>query len=116
MVINKLNVKEFDAIVFVGGLGTSEYVLNKTAHAVAQKSVKQNKVLAGICWAPIIFANAGVLEGKKATASMTQYLIKDNGGTYTRAKLTVDGKIVTANGPAASADFADAIIKLLKAS
>ena len=69
LLLDDLNVADFDAIVFIGGYGTEEYVKHQGAFAIAQEAVKQDKVLAAICWAPIILANAGVLKGKKATAS-----------------------------------------------
>ena len=46
--INEIKVKEFDAIVFIGGSGSSKYINDPKAHEIARQAVKHNKVLAAM--------------------------------------------------------------------
>ncbi|MEM2948117.1 MAG: DJ-1/PfpI family protein [Candidatus Anstonellales archaeon] len=120
--IQELGVSNYDAIVFVGGAGTPTVRKEERAIEIAQEAVEQDKVLGAICWAPTILAKAGVLEGKNATVWVgddpeygmrTDKVLEKFGATFSGEGYTVDGKIVTANGPANAENFAKAIEKLL---
>lgn len=119
ILIDDLDVTSFNAVVFIGGVGVKEeYWDNPKAHNVAQETVKQGKVLAAICWGPVILANAGVLDGKKGTVANSGgagSILKKKGCKYSIwSSVVVDGKIITANGPGASKSFAKAIIESLE--
>ncbi len=118
ILIDSLNVAEFDAVVFIGGSAVKkDFWDNPKAHAVAQETVKQGKVLAAICWGPVVLAKAGVLEGKKATghtAGDAHEILKSKGCDYTGESVTVDGNIITAYGPSSADSFAVAIIQALR--
>ena len=115
-----LRVSDFDAVVFVGGPGATEYVDNEAAHKIAQETVAQNKVLAAICISPEILAKSGVLKGKKATVWSSVVdrspikVLEDNGAEYVAQNVVQDGKIVTANGPAAAREFGKMIVEILE--
>jgi protease I len=116
IVLEKVNVKDYHAVLFIGGIGAKEYFANQVAQKIAQETVKNNKILAAICIAPSILANAGVLAGKKATVFKSEAEnLKAKGANYTGAAVEVDGKIITANGPDAASDFAQKVADLLKA-
>ena len=118
LLIDDVNVANFNAIVFIGGMGVrGEYWENPKAHAVAREAVKQGKILAAICWGPVILANAGALEGKKgtvATSGGTRSILKKKGCKYSWSNVVVDGNIITANGPSAAKAFARAVIESLE--
>ena len=110
--LDDIRVTDFDAIIFVGGNGTRVYLENPKAHKIAQDAVKNHKVLGAICWAPVILANAKVIDGKMATVHPNQKkLFQSTACIYTGDKVTVDGKIIIANGPESSALFGKAIIE-----
>jgi protease I len=120
--LRDLNVSKYDAIVFVGGAGTPIVRKEERAIEIAKEAVEQGKVLGAICWAPTILAKAGVLEGKKATVWVgddpeygmrTDQVLKKYGAIFTGEGYTVDGNIVTANGPANAENFAREIAELL---
>ncbi|MFH1230646.1 MAG: DJ-1/PfpI family protein, partial [Planctomycetota bacterium] len=115
MLIKDVNVDDWDIVVFVGGVGAKEYYDDKVAHKIATETVKQNKVLGAICLAPVILANAGVLNGKNATVwkDEKELLIK-KGVNYSEKDIEVDGKIITASGPTFAAEFAEQILKVFK--
>jgi protease I len=113
--ISKINVSEYDVIIFIGGGGASVYLNDSTAFKIAKQAYEQEKILAAICMAPSILANAGLLEGKKATAFPTeQENLEEHGCEYTNEEVTVDGRIITANGPEAAKEFGKTIVNALK--
>jgi len=120
--LDEFNTSDFDAVVFVGGAGARNLIDNQEAHHIAQEMVKADKVLAAICVAPTILARAGVLFGKKATVWSSPMdksavkILKEEGALYEEGPVVVDGKIITANGPAAAKEFGELILKLLTAS
>jgi len=112
--LDEIKVSDFDAIVFVGGRGSKIYHNNPIAHKIAKEAVQKNKILGAICWAPVTLANANVINGKMVTVNpVEEQWFKNKGFLYTGDKVTIDGKIITANGPEASAFFAKAIIESL---
>ncbi|MCM8779610.1 MAG: DJ-1/PfpI family protein [Candidatus Omnitrophica bacterium] len=113
--LEQISVNEFDAVIFVGGSGSSEYWDNSQAHKIAQEAMAQGKVLAAICIAPVTLAKAGLLRGKKATVWASEAgQLKAYGAFYTANAVEQDGKIVTANGPSAAREFGETIAKMLK--
>jgi protease I len=105
----------YDAVVFVGGGGSKLYFSNGEAWRIAREMNKAKKVVAAICLAPVILANAGVLKGKHATVAGTEAkTIESQGATYTGPGVTVDGQIVTGNAPKSSKLFGQKINELLK--
>jgi len=115
ILIDQVNVDDYDAIVFVGGVGAQEYFHNPVAHKIAREAVAKGKVLGAICLAPRILAEAGVLKGKKATVWQSEgKALEEKGAIYTGKPVEIDGKIVTGAGPFAAEEFAKAILNLLK--
>lgn len=114
ILIAKVDAGAFDAVVFIGGVGAKEYFANKTALKLAKEAYDRKKIVAAICIAPSILANAGLLKGKTATVYASEATnLQKAGAKYTGAPLEVDGRIITANGPNASKEFADALAKAL---
>ena len=118
ILIDNVDVADFDAIVFIGGSAVKrDFWENPKAHAVCQEALKQGKILAAICWGPVVLANAGVLEEKKATGHHAQgadEILKGKGCFYTGESVTVDGNIITAYGPSSADSFAVAIVDALR--
>jgi protease I len=106
--------EEFDAIVFVGGMGTSVYFNHKRTLELAKEFSDAGKVVAAICIAPTILANAGVLDGKTATSFPSERDKINDVGTFTGNDVEVDGKIITASGPKAAKEFGKKIAEALK--
>ncbi len=119
--VAEVKAGDYDAVVFVGGAGVPIVRADVKAVALA-KEAKDRPVLAAICWAPTILAKAGVLVGKKATVwkgddaeygTTTDKVLQKHGAFFTGDEVTVDGNVVTGNGPAAAQKFAEAITALL---
>ena len=105
---------DYDAVVFVGGGGCRLLWHDDDSLRIARQAASEDKVLGAICLAPVILANAGVLDGRRATVAGTEAkTIEACGATYTCPGVTVDGRIVTANGPKSSTLFGQRIAELL---
>jgi len=105
---------DYDAIVFVGGGGSKLLWHDEDALRLAREAAEGGKVLGAICLAPVILGNAGVLQGRNATVAGTEArTIEACGATCTGPGVTVDGKIVTANGPKSSTLFGQRMLELL---
>ena len=108
--IDAVVVDNYDAVIFIGGSGSSVYFNNEKALAIAKQSYESVKITAAICIAPSILANAGILEGKKATAYSSEAgNLEAKGASYTGKAVEQDGKVITANGPQAARAFGEAI-------
>lgn len=106
MLVSEVKPEDWHAVVFVGGVGASQYWNDSTAHSLAKGALDNGKVLGAICIAPVTLANAGLLEGKKATCWESEAdKLKAKGAEYTGADVERDGKIVTASGPKAAIAF-----------
>jgi len=113
--IDKLEINNYNAVVFVGGPGAVEYWDNRYAHKAIREAVAGNKVLGAICIAPVTLARAGALKGRRATVwASERKKIEEKGAIYTGRDVEISGNIVTANKPQNAARFAEAIIDLLK--
>lgn len=107
---DEVSVDDFDAIAFVGGPGMREQLENPTALKLAKDFAQAGKIVAAICVAPSVLANAGLLIGKRVTAFPTEEEnVVNKGAEYTGMPVEVDGKIITAKDPSAALDFAEKI-------
>jgi protease I len=100
----------YDVIAFIGGPGAHALADDKEAIYLAQARDSSGKLLGAICVAPTILAAAGVLENKHASVwddgkGTQKEFLNDHGATYVDQPVTVDGRIVTGNGPDAAEEF-----------
>jgi protease I len=114
VLLKDVDADAYEAVVFIGGPGAKEYWDDRIAHALARAGVEQGKVVAAICLAPVTLANAGLLDGKKATVWRTESgRLRAQGAQYTGTDVEVDGRLITSNGPEAAEDFGKAIAEAL---
>ncbi len=114
VLIGDVEAQDYDAVIFVGGGGSSEYWEDSKAHEIVRSTLEKGKLLGAICIAPVTLANAGVLNGKKATVWNSEAgKLSRGGATYTGAGVEIDGDIITANGPQSAKEFAEAFVNAL---
>ncbi|MDD4376482.1 MAG: DJ-1/PfpI family protein [Clostridia bacterium] len=118
--LEEIKVSDFNCILFVGGGGAIRYLDNNLSYNLLRKANNENIVIAAICIAPVILANAGVLEGKKATVWSSDLdksaikILEQKGATYINKNSVIDKNIVTANGPSAIKEFCEDIIRFFR--
>ncbi len=113
--ISDIKLKDWDAIVLVGGTGASVYWEDSTIHSMLKDAVKQDKVIGAICIAPVTLANAGILKDRKATVFKTETKKLENKGAKCTGKdVQRDGNIITASGPTAATFFGTVVAQALK--
>jgi len=119
VLINDVDVSNYEAVIFVGGPGAVEYLNSEYAYNVIREAVEKKKVLGAICMAPQIFAKSGILEGKKATVFTSDYdksgikILEENKAVYIDEEVVADGIIISANGPDAAEKFGKKILEVL---
>jgi len=114
LLLNQANLDNFNALVFIGGVGAIGYLNNPTVSNLVRQATAKRKVLAAIGTAPSILAGAGALKGARATAYLSeQGRLTQGGAIYTGNPVEKDGITVTATGPLAVAAFARAILDAL---
>lgn len=119
MTLREVEVKKFDAVVFVGGNGASEFFDDAEAHKIIREAVKYGKILGAICIAPIILARAGILRKKNATVWSSildrsgAKELEEAGCKVSKERVVKDEKIITADGPAVAQEFAQAVIEAM---
>ncbi|MBU6427554.1 MAG: DJ-1/PfpI family protein [Cyanobacteria bacterium REEB65] len=117
-VLGEVRVEEFDGIVFVGGPGCKALFKSRTCHDLARQAIAAGKILAAICSAGGILAEAGVLADLPATCYPTEAeLLRAAGAHYTARPLervpSGQARIVTADGPQSATLFGAAIADAL---
>jgi protease I len=106
-----VNVEDFDAVIFIGGGGMVPLVGEKDFIDLAKKFFDAGKIVAAICIAPRILANAGLLKNKKATVcDGSEKFLEKAGAKYTGKDVEIDGKIITAKNPLAAEEFGKIIL------
>ncbi|HOI60366.1 MAG TPA: DJ-1/PfpI family protein [Candidatus Pacearchaeota archaeon] len=118
--LEEIDVSDFDCVLFVGGGGAIKYLDNNLSYDLLRKANKRNIIITAICIAPVILANAGILEGKKATVWSNDLdksaikILEQKGATYINKNSVIDKNIVTANGPSAIKEFCEDIIRFFR--
>ena len=112
--VEDVTVDNYDAIVLLGDVDETLFE-NKTLMEIVKEAYKKGLVIGASFRTPVILANAGILNGKKATVWIEDKdIIEENGGYYTGASMEIDERIVTTDGPHSAKMFAQTIIDLIK--
>lgn len=105
--------RDFDMVVLPGGAGGARRLQqDRRIIALLQRLHRADRYTAAICAAPRVLAEAGLLEGRRATA-YPGTLDGVAGLRDTGAAVVQDGRIVTSRGPGTAMDFALTLVELL---
>lgn len=104
-----VKLSDYDCIAFIGGPGAEALASDADALKLANDAYRADMPLGAICIAPTILAKAHVLDGKRATVwdsnGAQSKLLEQYGAEYTGEAVTIDGNVVTGNGPDAAQEF-----------
>ncbi len=115
LAIGELEVKNFSAVIFIGGPGCAQYLTDQVAWTILHDCKKAKTVIAGSALAPTILANAGILIGKTATAFSTEEdELKNKGAAYTGMPVETDDLVVTSKDSRDAKKLAEAVAYLLE--
>ena len=107
--IQQISPIHYSAILVIGGQGSQDFLWkNDETLSLLKDAYNHREIIAGINAGVGVLANAGVLDGKKATTSPSPEAletISSNGGLYVNNPVVVDENIITAQGPSAMLDF-----------
>jgi protein deglycase len=105
---------DYDMVVLPGGLPGADHLDNDDRiKNILIKMANSEKFTAAICAAPKVLANAGILDGKKAT-SYPGFLKSENNTEISNDAVVIDGKVITSRGPGTAMDFALTLIESLE--
>ena len=117
ILLSDVHAGDYDAFILPGGGGSQRHLWNNLrVLSIIEEAYDKGKVVAAICLSGAVLANAGILRNKNATVFSTPQTLKvfhDAGVKYVPQHVVVDGRIVTADGPEAAEEFADAVLSLL---
>lgn len=117
MLLSQVKPDDYDAVLFVGGMGATEYWDHPDAHRIARHFHAAQKVTSAICLAPMTLANAGVLTQRRATMWPSELeSFKTKGVLYTGKPVEQHGHVITGNGPEAAESFGRAVLEALAAA
>ncbi|MDA8127801.1 MAG: DJ-1/PfpI family protein [Betaproteobacteria bacterium] len=104
---------DYDMVVLPGGMpGAANLKQDDRIVDLLKNMAAAGKYTAAICAAPMVLAEAGVLEGKQAT-SYPGFLDGRTGIALSTAAVVRDGKVLTSRGPGTAMDFALALVETL---
>jgi len=108
------NFSEYDVIVIPGGPGISEVMKNKVLLNQVRQAYKTGKLVCSVCTGAFVLAEAGVLEGKKATTYRTKIdKLSSYGAIPVKERVVAQDNLITGAGVSASLDVGLKIVEKL---
>lgn len=99
-----------DMLLIPGGMpGSTNLNAHDGVRDALRRQYESGRRVGAICAAPMVLGSTGILKGKRATCSpgFEKYL---DGAEYTGELFTVDGNIITGEGPCATLPYAYKIL------
>lgn len=103
-----------DWLILPGGLpGADNLLACRPLADLLKKHHAENGRIAAICASPgVVLSPLGIVEGRNATAYPGfEDKLKAGGANPTGQRITVDGNIITGNGPSSAVPFALAVVE-----
>lgn len=108
---SELNASQLDGIVIAGGYGPDKMRKNEDCLRLVQALHEKKKIIAFICHAGWVPISACILNGKKATSTLS---IRDDminaGCQWENSPVVIDGNLISSRGPHDLPRFVRAII------
>ena len=112
-VIDTISSDDFDMLVLPGGMpGSANLNADSRVKDLIRDFNAKGKMMGAICAAPYVLADAGILNGKRAT-SYPSFKDKLGSAIYEEKTVVEDDNILTSRGPGTALSFALAIAEKL---
>lgn len=109
LIFENQQLNDGDCYILPGGMpGTKNLNEHKDLKDLILKQYENEKLIAGICAAPMILSEIGILDDKDATIYPT---MKEKIKNYVSKNVCISQNVITANALASSIDFSLAIVK-----
>lgn len=113
IMIDDVKKEDMEILVLPGGPGHTNLDASEKAHNLISYAYKNGIYIAAICASPSILGKLGMLSGKNYTC-FPGFEKFCEGGIFSKEKAVLDGKILTARGAGAAADFGFKMVDILK--
>lgn len=109
--VDQANPADYDAVVIPGGAWNPDALRADPAVLGFVKAVAaRGGIVASLCHGPWVLADAGLLEGRRATSwGPMRRDLERAGAAYVDAPVVIDGQLITSRGPIDLAAFLTAI-------
>jgi len=110
-VIDTIKSDDFDMLVLPGGIpGSDNLNADERVRDLIRDFNNKGKITGAICAAPYVLANAGILDGKRAT-SYPSFKGRLGSAIYEEKTVVEDGNVLTSRGPGTALCFGLAIVE-----
>lgn len=111
--VAETDVSDADMLLLPGGMpGATNLNDCEPVRKALLRQYEQGRKVGAICAAPLVLGGLGILQGRRATC-YPGFEDQLTGATYTKELFTIDGNVITGEGPAATLPYAYAILGML---
>lgn len=118
VVLDDVNVNDYNGIFLIGGPGALEHLDNETTYSIIKKAAQTQKPFGAICVSTRILAKAGALTGRQATGwdgdNLLEGVYQEHHVQYIKQNVVVDDMIITAVDPSVAQDFGEQIVNVVQ--
>jgi 4-methyl-5(b-hydroxyethyl)-thiazole monophosphate biosynthesis len=111
--LSDVRADDFDAIVLPGGQpGVDNLAADPHLRRLLDQFRQRGALIAAICAAPLLLSEAGLLQGRRATAHPS---VRDRlrAGAIAEERVVVDGTLVTSQAAGTAMEFAFRLVEIL---
>jgi protease I len=115
LTLEEVEVDDYDALVLPGGVANPDKLrVEERAVEIVQQFMDDDRIVAAICHAPWLLAEADVIDGRRLTGFVSIRTDLENaGGDVVDEEVVVDGNLITSRKPDDIPAFNEAIIQAL---
>lgn len=117
LLIKDAKSQNYDAIVLIGGYGAYAFLWDDVQlHELLRQAHQLNKLIAAASLSSVTLANAGILQGRKATVYPdynAAVILAEKGAHHVYQSIVVDDNIITSNHPRKVKQLGEAIMNKL---
>lgn len=106
----------YDVVVLPGGAnGAKNLAASAEVRNLLETQVKNNKLVAAVCAAPIALVSHNIKPGSTVTSHPSvKGKMEEGGYKYSEDRVVTDGKLITSRGPGTTFEFALKIVETLE--